>query len=162
MTLPLVHFEGALGDLPGTVKKIAPHLHPGTLLFLEGDLGAGKTSFVKALASHWGVSQAVTSPTFALMNMYTLPKPSAGVVHLIHLDLYRIRSGKELCLIGLETQFNMESVCLVEWASQASQSDWDAFFKTTNCARPRRSLKLEIELESSAKRMYKLSENSWA
>jgi len=84
---------------------------PGTLIALEGDLGAGKTRFAKGLAAGLGVTDEVTSPTFVLMNVYE------GRIRLAHLDLYRLESP-DLPSLGF---FDVlpDSVTVVEWAEKA-------------------------------------------
>ncbi|MBM3900065.1 MAG: tRNA (adenosine(37)-N6)-threonylcarbamoyltransferase complex ATPase subunit type 1 TsaE, partial [Gemmatimonadetes bacterium] len=64
---------------------------PGTILALEGDLGAGKTTLAQAIARGWGVSTEVTSPTYAIVHEYTSPR---GPLH--HLDLYRLERPEQL------------------------------------------------------------------
>jgi tRNA threonylcarbamoyladenosine biosynthesis protein TsaE len=84
---------------------------PGTLIALEGDLGAGKTRFAKGLAAGLGVAEEVTSPTFVLMNLYE------GRIRMAHLDLYRLEAP-DLPSLGL---FDVlpDSVVVVEWAEKA-------------------------------------------
>jgi tRNA threonylcarbamoyladenosine biosynthesis protein TsaE len=150
-------WEGALGQLPATVHRLVPDLVPQSFLFLEGDLGAGKTSLAKFLIADFGVLENVASPTFSLMNVYTLPKPKQGIARILHLDLYRVRNGKELCLLGLEREFQHDTLCVIEWASLIEETDWSYFFDLTGCAKPLQKLKLEIEIQSSASRSYTLS-----
>jgi tRNA threonylcarbamoyladenosine biosynthesis protein TsaE len=154
MSSTALAFEGALGELPATVHKITPLLKPGSFLFLEGDLGAGKTSFVKLLAAEFGFAQSVTSPTFSLMNVYLLPQIKHGILRILHLDLYRVRNGKELCLMGLEREFDGTTLCVIEWGSKIEDDQWDYFFDLTGCLVPTQKMKLEIEIQSSARRTY--------
>ena len=151
-----IEFEGALGDLPATFHKVIPQLQPGVFLNLEGDLGAGKTSFVKLLLKEMGYTQAVTSPTFSLMNVYPMPEKRRGISKILHLDLYRVRNGKEICLMGLEREFDSETLCVIEWGSKIDEKDWEYFFQLTGCPRPIAQWKLEIEIQSSARRRYVL------
>lgn len=82
--------------------------------YLEGDLGAGKTIFVKGLASFFGIDpSSVTSPTFALVNRY-----SAGTRLVYHIDLYRIETERELEELGLEELEEEGAVLMVEWAEK--------------------------------------------
>jgi tRNA threonylcarbamoyladenosine biosynthesis protein TsaE len=87
---------------------------PGTLIALEGDLGAGKTRFAKGLAAGLGVTDEVTSPTFVLMNLYE------GRIRLAHLDLYRLEAP-DLPSLGF---FDVlpDSVVVVEWADKAGSA----------------------------------------
>ncbi|MEK4731053.1 tRNA (adenosine(37)-N6)-threonylcarbamoyltransferase complex ATPase subunit type 1 TsaE [Paenibacillus sp. FSL L8-0641] len=83
---------------------------PGTVIVLDGDLGAGKTAFSKAFASHLGVPGIVNSPTFTLIKEYE------GRLPLYHMDVYRI-SQDEAEDLGLDEYFYGTGVCLVEWGS---------------------------------------------
>ena len=76
-------------------RRLAGVLRPGTVICLDGDLGAGKTLFVQNLAASLGVQGEVTSPTFNLMNLY-----EDGRLPLVHFDLYRLEQEYELDEIG--------------------------------------------------------------
>ena len=97
-------------------RRIGERLGPGSLLALVGDLGAGKTRFVKGLAAGAGVADAskVTSPTFVLMNLYE------ARVRLAHFDLYRLEAP-DLASLGF---FDVlaEGAVVVEWADRAGAS----------------------------------------
>lgn len=94
-------------------KRIAAALAklvmPGDVLTLEGDLGAGKTTFSKGFAEGLGITRIVNSPTFTIIKEYT-----DGRLPLYHMDVYRMEDAEEE--IGLEEYFEGEGVCLVEWA----------------------------------------------
>ncbi|PRR88635.1 MULTISPECIES: tRNA (adenosine(37)-N6)-threonylcarbamoyltransferase complex ATPase subunit type 1 TsaE [unclassified Bacillus (in: firmicutes)] len=94
-------------------KRIAAALAklvmPGDVLTLEGDLGAGKTTFSKGFAEGLGITSIVNSPTFTIIKEYT-----DGRLPLYHMDVYRMEDAEED--IGLEEYFEGEGVCLVEWA----------------------------------------------
>jgi tRNA threonylcarbamoyladenosine biosynthesis protein TsaE len=94
--------------------KCARFIHAGQLVFLDGDLGAGKTTLAKGLLSGWGYEGLVTSPTFTLLESYEL---SVAQVH--HFDLYRMESANELEMIGARELFNASSICLIEWPDLA-------------------------------------------
>ena len=84
---------------------------PGLVIGLIGDLGAGKTQFVKGFASGLGISERVHSPTFTLVNEY-----HTGRVRCFHLDLYRLNSPEEVRSAGLEAYFEpKDGVTLIEW-----------------------------------------------
>ncbi|WP_379135609.1 tRNA (adenosine(37)-N6)-threonylcarbamoyltransferase complex ATPase subunit type 1 TsaE [Paenibacillus sp. sgz500958] len=83
---------------------------PGTVIGLDGDLGAGKTAFSKGFASHLGVQELVNSPTFTIIKEYK------GNLPLYHMDVYRI-SHQEADELGLDEYFYGQGVCLVEWSS---------------------------------------------
>ena len=92
-------------------KKIAYEyaktLKKGDVVILSGDLGAGKTEFVKGVAEYFGLD-GVTSPTYAYLNIY-------GDL-LYHYDCYRLSSGEDAEMLGLTDYFNGDNICLIEWA----------------------------------------------
>ncbi|WP_368505868.1 tRNA (adenosine(37)-N6)-threonylcarbamoyltransferase complex ATPase subunit type 1 TsaE [Alkalihalophilus sp. As8PL] len=90
-------------------KKLGEIVQPGDVLTLEGDLGAGKTSFTKGLAKGLGVKRVVSSPTFTIIKEYM------GRLPLYHMDVYRLNEGDEE--LGLEEYFEGEGVSVIEWAS---------------------------------------------
>ncbi len=94
-------------DLPG-----------GTVVAMYGDLGAGKTAFVRGMARGMGLDCRVSSPTFTIVNEYL------GKRELIHFDMYRLSSADELFDIGWEDYLARGAVCAVEWSENVS----DAFF----------------------------------
>lgn len=89
-----------------------------TVVGLVGDLGAGKTTFVQALARELGVREAVTSPTFVLEKIYPLPT-SQSFRQVVHLDAYRLNSPEELIKIGwADLIAEPRTLVLVEWADK--------------------------------------------
>ena len=84
---------------------------PGDIYCLIGDLGVGKTVFSKGFAKGLGITEAITSPTFTIVQVYDASKP------LYHFDMYRVEDPDELEMIGYEDYFYGEGVCLVEWAN---------------------------------------------
>jgi len=91
---------------------LAARLPPGTVVPLYGDLGSGKTVFARGVARGLGITEPVTSPTFAIAQEYRAP----GGLWLYHLDLYRIANDAEALAFGLEEYlFAPHAVTLVEW-----------------------------------------------
>lgn len=111
----LVRELHTLADTAALAAEVAPRLRPGGVLLLEGDLGAGKTTFTQALARIYGVTRTVTSPTFTLANEYRLPEGGS----LVHFDLYRLASPEGLYDLGLEDALERGARMVVEWPERA-------------------------------------------
>lgn len=92
-------------------KKLAAFLRPGDVIAYYGDLGAGKTAFTRGLAAGLGIREAVTSPTYTIVNEYL-----SGRMPLFHFDMYRLSSSEELFDIGWEDYLARGAVCAVEWS----------------------------------------------
>jgi tRNA threonylcarbamoyladenosine biosynthesis protein TsaE len=90
----------------------------GSVIALSGDLGAGKTQFVKGLARGLGISARVHSPTFTLMNEY-----GGGRLKLFHLDLYRLETRAQILSAGLEEFFQPDGVSVIEWAERIADCE---------------------------------------
>jgi len=92
-------------------KRAAAFLKGDDIVVLSGDLGAGKTSFTKGIASGLGIKTQVTSPTFAIFI-----KHEGQNLGLVHIDAYRLKNGDEAMEIGLDEYFcGQNSVCVIEW-----------------------------------------------
>jgi len=92
-------------------RAFAASLRPGDVVALYGTLGSGKTRFITGICEALGARIHATSPTFTLINEY--PAPFGTVVHI---DLYRIGSRRELAELGIEEYFTKRCICLIEWA----------------------------------------------
>ena len=100
---------------------LAPTLMPGSVILLSGDLGAGKTAFVRGLAAGLGLDpDEVTSPTFTIVHEYR-----GGRLPLIHVDLYRLDRA-ELDDVGLDQDLAEQGVTAVEWAERLTRGIADA------------------------------------
>lgn len=95
--------------------ELAATLRPGAVLALHGDLGAGKTCFIRGLARGLGVTRHVHSPTFTLINEYP------GRVPLYHMDLYRLSSPDQALDLGLDDYLFGAGVCAIEWAERVAK-----------------------------------------
>ncbi len=101
---------------PRAIKRIRPHLKANTILALSGPLGAGKTTFVQALAHALEIKVSPPSPTFALMRSYELPKPVNGICRLIHVDAYRLENEREILVLDLDEELSDgKSLLVIEW-----------------------------------------------
>ena len=96
---------------------LAGRLKPGAVVAFSGDLGAGKTAFVRGMARGLGISERVTSPTFTIVNEY-----EGGRLPLFHFDMYRLGSSDELFDIGWEDYLVRGGVCAVEWSENVSDA----------------------------------------
>ncbi len=92
-------------------KDFSDELKPGDVVALNGNLGTGKTIFVKGICAGLNAEQNPLSPTFSIINEYN------GKYKIYHFDFYRIKDIEELYDIGYEDYFNDESICLIEWAN---------------------------------------------
>ncbi len=88
-------------------------MQPGDLVCLEGELGSGKTTLVQGVAAGWGSANAVTSPTFVLVNVYRRPNGA----QLAHLDAYRLASAREAEALDIDLLLDQGSL-VVEWAQK--------------------------------------------
>jgi tRNA threonylcarbamoyladenosine biosynthesis protein TsaE len=91
--------------------EFARRLEPGAIVALYGDLGSGKTRFVKGISRGLGVTETVASPTFTIVNEHR-----DGRIPLFHFDCYRLRSAAELDEIGFDEYIYGAGVCVIEWA----------------------------------------------
>ena len=106
---------GSIDETWALARRLAAELKPGDVICLEGDLGAGKTTFVQGLAVALGVSGRVTSPTFCLVQEH---KSAAGRL-LVHMDLYRLATEDDVLAIGWEDYLARGAVLAVEWPERA-------------------------------------------
>jgi len=96
--------------------EFAKTLQGGDIVLLEGNLGAGKTTLTKGIAKYFGIKKAITSPTFALMNVYPIRTKNSELRTLVHIDTYRLDEEKDLIEIGVEDYLGKpDTVCLIEW-----------------------------------------------
>jgi tRNA threonylcarbamoyladenosine biosynthesis protein TsaE len=94
-------------------RKVVERASAGTVIALHGELGSGKTCFVKGLALALGIDQLVTSPTFTLVREYN------GRRRLYHIDLYRLHSPDEALALGFEEYLQTDGITAIEWAERA-------------------------------------------
>jgi len=129
------------GDLALNITNSAQKKYgkKAVIIILEGELGAGKTTFVKGFAKALGIKEKIKSPTFTLMKEYKIPsleKPQntnhktqinpkfkiSNSKHLIHIDCYRVRDHRDLTTLDLKTIFNEPyNIVLIEWPERISK-----------------------------------------
>ena len=97
-------------------SELAGKLHVPTVICMYGELGAGKTAFVRGLASGLGITAAVSSPTFTIVNEYP------GKPELIHFDMYRLHGADELFDIGWEDYLQRNAVLVIEWSENVEEA----------------------------------------
>lgn len=93
-------------------RKLAGLLKPGSVVALDGDLGAGKTVFTKGLCEGIGVTSRVASPTFTIVNEY-----QGGSIPVYHFDTYRLEGADDFLDSGLDEYFYQDGICVIEWSS---------------------------------------------
>ncbi|MDO4641371.1 MAG: tRNA (adenosine(37)-N6)-threonylcarbamoyltransferase complex ATPase subunit type 1 TsaE [Neisseria sp.] len=115
MTCPVTHTVFLPDEAATTAlgASLAPYLSAPLVIYLEGGLGAGKTTFTRGLLRTLGYTGTVKSPTYTLVESYPLPS-----FILNHFDLYRFTSPEEWEDAGLDELFNEKSICLIEWPQQ--------------------------------------------
>lgn len=106
-------------------RKFAKSVKRGSIILLEGDLGAGKTHFVKGFAKGLRCKNMVTSPTFTIMNIY-----DGGKMPIYHFDMYRLSTAEEAEELGFDQQLShssLDGITLVEWGSNVPELvlEWD-------------------------------------
>ena len=117
-------------------RQLSLALPENSVIGLSGDLGAGKTEFVKGIAEGLGATDPVTSPTFTLVHEYR-----SGRLPLFHMDFYRLETEKELDEIGFDDYLREPGICAIEWADRFPDRI------------PRDAIRVEIEISSRNERL---------
>ncbi len=99
-------------DINKAARTFIDYMPEGNVIAFYGNMGAGKTTFIKALCEELGVEDEVTSPTFAIVNEYTCANAPSKIYHF---DFYRIKKLEEVYDMGYEDYFYSDSLCLIEW-----------------------------------------------
>lgn len=132
--ISLVGLERAAGEL------LAQSANRKIWLFY-GEMGAGKTTLIKALARHLGVQEPMSSPTFSLVNEYASP---SGPVY--HIDLYRLNHEREAVEIGIEEYFTSGAYCLVEWPEKLGSKMPDKAMRVKLTPTDEKHRRIEFEI----------------
>ncbi len=104
-----------LHDIDQAAQLFLEVLPPKSTVVFQGEMGAGKTTFIHAVCRHLGVKDAMSSPTFSIINEYATG--SGGTI--FHIDLYRLKSETEALATGIEDCFYQADYCFVEWPERA-------------------------------------------
>ena len=99
----------SIDDTMELAENIESEKFPGMVICLDGELGSGKTVFVKGFAKSLGITENITSPTFNLIKEY-----ESGELPLYHMDVYRLEGKCET--IGFDDYFKKEGICIIEWS----------------------------------------------
>lgn len=141
------HYKTTLPDEAATQalgKSLAHTLVPGLVIFLHGDLGAGKTALTRAMIHVAGFTGNVKSPTYTLAEPYQV-KIQSQTTTIMHFDLYRMLSAEEFLDAGFREEFNASNICIVEWPEKADgvlpEPDLNVFLSVAGDGR-------EVELQA--------------
>lgn len=102
----------SLDSIHEAAREFIKNMGQGHVFAFYGKMGAGKTTFIKAVCEELGVDDVITSPTFAIVNDYTSSKDGS---HIFHFDFYRIKKLEEVYDMGYEDYFYSGSLCFIEW-----------------------------------------------
>lgn len=116
MTIHIKNIE----QIRAAAREFVNKIDDRRIFAFYGNMGAGKTTFIKAVCEELGISDVITSPTFAIVNEYEMPSsPAVSTLHLpssvYHFDFYRIRRLEEVYDMGYEDYFYSGALCFIEW-----------------------------------------------
>jgi len=130
----------SLADLPVVAQQLSDFAGSEKVFIFEGDMGAGKTTFIKNFCKHLGIADVVSSATYSIVNEYESPN---GPV--FHFDFYRIKDIREAYDLGYEEYFYGGGTCLIEWPERIAE------------LLPENYIKVEINVLDENRRLFKLS-----
>lgn len=131
-------------------KKLAQSFVGGEVIALIGDLGLGKTTFIKGVARGLGVKKPIRSPSFVLMNSYQIPGKNKLIMY--HLDAYRLNSSSDISSLGLDDILGQpKTIVLVEWADRVMNKLWGItqFIKFEFIGKEKRSIEIKFQAPNS-------------
>ena len=102
----------SIADIKTAAQEFINNINGSTVFAFYGSMGAGKTTFIKAVCECLGVKEVITSPTFAIVNEYQAEKIQKTIYHF---DFYRIKKLEEVYDMGYEDYFYSNSLCFIEW-----------------------------------------------
>ncbi|MFZ6799595.1 tRNA (adenosine(37)-N6)-threonylcarbamoyltransferase complex ATPase subunit type 1 TsaE [Undibacterium sp. Di24W] len=145
------HYKTSLHDEAATQalgKSLALCLQPGLVIFLHGDLGAGKTALTRAILHSAGHQGNVKSPTYTLAEPYQI-QVQGSTTKFMHFDLYRMISADEFIEAGFRDEFNAETICIIEWPEKAEgllpSADLEVFIDILDVGR-------EVKLQANSEK----------
>ena len=103
-------FKFTLDEIEDVAKSLIKKINGVNIILLKGELGTGKTTLIKSILKNLGIEENITSPTFSIVNQY-----STSNLLINHFDLYRVKSLKELDVIGFEEYLDNEGISFIEW-----------------------------------------------
>lgn len=107
-----------LEDIDIAAEDLVKDLQGGSVVALVGEMGAGKTTLVKACAKALGVSDEITSPTFSIVEEHECSSDHSSIKRLIHVDTYRIEFENEIFDLGIENLFDDDALTFIEWGER--------------------------------------------
>ena len=137
----MIHYSYTLQEIETAAKMIVSEAQDEKIWIFQGEMGAGKTTLIKALAGVFGIQDQVSSPTFGIVNQYE----NEASQTFYHFDFYRIEDPMEALDIGIEEYFYSGNYCWLEWAEQIAQFLPDQFFliRITSDSDEKRTLNLQ-------------------
>ncbi|WP_412466808.1 tRNA (adenosine(37)-N6)-threonylcarbamoyltransferase complex ATPase subunit type 1 TsaE [Pedobacter sp. KLB.chiD] len=130
----------SLADLPAVAQQLSDFAGDQKIFIFEGDMGAGKTTFIKIFCATLGVADVVSSPTYSIVNEYESPSGS-----VFHFDFYRIKDIREAYDLGYEEYFYGGGICLIEWPERVEE------------LLPENFVKVEINVLDENRRLFRFS-----
>lgn len=122
MAAPVLQISYSLGNIESAAHQLWQYADRYRVFAFSGEMGAGKTTFIHALCDFLGVEDAVSSPTFALINEYYFSVKAGKEQKIYHMDWYRLRSTEEAINAGVEDQVNDTSAyTFIEWPEKAKE-----------------------------------------
>jgi tRNA threonylcarbamoyladenosine biosynthesis protein TsaE len=106
-----------ISELPDLAKKMLRSFDGQKVAAFYGEMGTGKTTLIKAICEELGVKDAISSPTYSIVNEYR----TAGGVKVYHFDFYRINSQDEVYDLGYEEYFYSKTYCFIEWPEKIAE-----------------------------------------
>jgi len=133
-------FSFALTEIDDIVAEFIHFAADQRIFLFYGDMGAGKTTFIKSLCAALGVKESVTSPTFSIVNEYV-----AGANKIFHFDFYRLKNQNEALDMGYEEYFYSGAYCFIEWPEKIPDLIPSHYLKVEINALPDQSRQLTVE-----------------